>query len=149
MSKKQYYYHITQKISWGNEIILFPKSYGKNRSDGEIETPRICVSPTIEGCLVALGDLLNINKPIYIYRTKYKVQSSLAKEINDASITGEKWMLRPTIFICVGKINKKYLPENFFDMSVGCTDGRTRRKQFTMRKKLERNKSWMQKKLEI
>lgn len=100
---KQYYYHVTEK-DWGKEVLLKPKGHGKNRDmENEPNTPRICVSSTIEGGLVAIyiDDLKSVN----IYRTKEMVFAESPCEILDSQITGEKWITKPTKFVFVNNLD--------------------------------------------
>lgn len=141
MGRRKYLYHITQQ-KWHKEKILKPRVLGEFRLDEEPETPRICVAPTIEGCLVAVGRCLDKKKPIYIYRTKYKVSSVLPENIIDCKITCERWIIRPVKFIKVGEIDKNKLPQDFFSLHIGHSDGRVRRRQKSMKRVLG-NIIWM------
>jgi hypothetical protein len=121
MLAPKFYYHITQQ-KWPERITLTPKLDGPNRSIDEPETYRTCVSPTIEGCLIALGSCLAMNKKTNIYRTINKVVARNPYAVIDSCITKEKWLTKPIRFMKVGKINK-LLPEEIYYLSVGgCND---------------------------
>lgn len=108
--KKQYYYHITDE-NWGNHIVLNPRKDGDNRDPKEPLTSRICVCPTIEGCLIAiyLQDMRTIN----VYRTEKEVLAENPYQVLDAHITGEKWLTKPTKFIYIGNLDKTLIdPES-------------------------------------
>jgi hypothetical protein len=66
-----------------------------NRMDNEDEsTERICVSQSIDGCLVAtyyeVGDI------VYVHTCEpNKVVTPTYKQVEDAPFTGEQWILEP------------------------------------------------------
>ncbi len=115
---KKYYYHITTR-SWPKNVLLKPRKYGANRADEEPKTARICVAPTIEGCLIALGSCLPLSSDLYIYRTVRKINAIKPIDVIDSEITEEMWLLRPINFKYVGKIKKKTLPEHLYWLDVG------------------------------
>jgi len=100
--KKQYLYHVTEE-NWGKSVILSPKSHGCNRDDSEPDTPRICTSTTIAGCLVAI--YLNQLKTVNVYRTRHKVGYVKPQGVLDYKITGEKWIIKPTEFVLIANIS--------------------------------------------
>jgi len=115
---KKYYYHITDNENWGDSILLKPKRDGFNRDSNEPHTPRICVCPTIEQCMIAIY----LSYGYSVYRTKHKEVAISAKErIFDGHITHEHWLKKPTQFIKVGTFNKR-IPYNF-GSSVALGDG--------------------------
>lgn len=100
----RFYYHVTNQ-DFGKEVVLIPRKYGDNRSDEEPQLPRICVAPTIEGCLISLGlNCIDVDKQLNIYRTKYKVETMKPYDVCDAYITGERWVVDPTSFVRYGTI---------------------------------------------
>ena len=117
-TKPQYLYHITHE-HWGNNKLLYPRAKGINRGDYEPYIRRICVCPTIEGCLTALGAALLYGVDIQVYRTMKQEESMLPYEVTDSYITGEKWLVRPTHFSLYGVIKAKELPDKFFLMGAG------------------------------
>lgn len=105
---KQFYYHLTTS-NLGKVKILTPLHSDdkkvQHRADTEPETPRICVAPTIGGCLLAIYTCLSaINPKINIYRTYNKVKAENPNNVKDSTITGEKWLIKPTKFILIGSI---------------------------------------------
>ena len=120
MTKSNYYYHVTQK-KWPNKIILSPKIKGDHRSPDEPLIARTCVSPTIEGCLVALGYCLSLRKKVYIYRTENKVLAENPYNVFDSYITKEKWLIKPIKFKKIGILNNKF-PEEIRWLQVGGID---------------------------
>lgn len=120
MVKPKFYYHITQK-KWPERVKLIPRSEGEHRLDNEPLIERICVSPTIEGCLVALGSCLLLSRPIYIYRTIKKVSVKNPYRVLDSHVTKEKWIIKPIKFMKIGKINK-FLPKELYYLSAGGHD---------------------------
>jgi len=138
---KKYYYHITTK-NWPDDITLKPRKYGANRADEEPKISRICVAPTIEGCLIALGSCLPLSSNIYIYRTIRKVKAITPNDVIDSKITGEMWLLRPIKFKYVGVIKKKTLPEQLCWLDVGRKEALNLQKKY--KKILKKNmKSYM------
>lgn len=132
----EYYFHVTQNPFWGKEIILKPKPDGGNRSSGEPKLPRICASPTIEQCLVALGECLRCNASIYIYRTKNKIKTMNPRGIVDSKLTGEVWIINKTKFIKIGHLVPSNLPEELFWMNTGTKfDIKTQKKMLLKLKK--------------
>lgn len=100
----RYWYHLSRRHT-DKEIHLIPKDDSTNRSFEEPPGARICVSPTIEQCIVAIP--YDWNLTYGIYRTKKK---TLAKKppkgaIFDFSITSEGWIENPTTFVKIGIIN--------------------------------------------
>ena len=106
--KKKYYYHITTK-RWGKEVILYPKKKFQlkdcNRPDDEPDIAKICVSPTLWGCLGAIQE----SRGISVYRTKNKVFGTKAYGVLDSSVTGERWITNPTTFIKVLTLSGKFM----------------------------------------
>lgn len=101
--KPKYYYHVsgTPLKIVKNEITLKPRIDGDNRGSGEPKVSRTCVGPTIPHCLIALGRLLSRREHIYVYRTKNKVLGVgvTSKQVNDADVTKERWLIRPVKFV--------------------------------------------------
>jgi hypothetical protein len=141
VSIRQYYYHITQK-KWAYKKLLKPKSYGSNRGDDEPVDRRICVSPTIEGCLLALGCCLSY-APAFVYRTSNKVIANKPYDVQDAKITGEMWLIRPASFERYGEIIMENLPNSLLDISVGDYESFADQRHF--KRELLKNKNWFRK----
>lgn len=85
--------------------------------------PRICVSPSIEGCIIAtfshkdvkyrLNDLLYVYTPMKPFDAyEHKTNKELVKEklVFDANITGEAWILEPCKMRLFGIIRIKKVP---------------------------------------
>ena len=83
----------------------------------EYLTPRVCFSPSIEGCLNAIiNDTERLNlagkqihvykpkKPIYQYKTKFNKQINKDGDIFDSNITKEMWILEPVELVYIGSI---------------------------------------------
>lgn len=133
---RQFYYHITTK-AWPDELTLSPRKYGVNRGEDEPNISRICVAPTVEGCLTALGSCLTGSSNIYIYRTVRKVKAIKPNSVVDAKITGEMWLLRPIKFKYIDTIKKNTLPEYLFWMQAGIEE--TLHEQKNIKRLLKRN----------
>lgn len=87
-----------------------------------VQTDLLMSLKYIEGCLVALGSCLALQKTTYIYRTINKVIARNPYNVIDSCITKEKWLIKPIRFMKIGKINK-LLPKEIYYLSVGgCND---------------------------
>jgi len=142
VATRQYYYHVTQKI-WPYKKLLKPKSYGSNRGDDEPTDRRICVAPTIEGCLLALGSCLDCYNRAFVYRTSNKVIAKKPYDVDDAKITGEMWLIRPTSFEQYGEILIGNLPESLLYTSVGDSESFADQRYF--KRELLKNRNWFRK----
>jgi hypothetical protein len=89
-------YHITQEL-WPDEIALYPRKRGRYRAMAESTIKRICVCPTVEGCLAALGCCLQPDRPASVYKT-YAHAIPADESVGDATVTGEHWILKPAKF---------------------------------------------------
>jgi hypothetical protein len=138
-TKKRYYYHVTQE-NWGKRIKLSPRTWGDNRADEEPEDSRICVSTSIEGCLVALCGCLAGGGIAYVYRTVSQVKAVKPYNVVDSRITGERWLIRATTFEKYGRVIKKQLPKSMLEISVGDSGMLTDQRKF--KRKLVNNKNW-------
>jgi hypothetical protein len=103
---RRYWFHISTTLN-KEEIVLSPRSNdeGFNRLDTEPDIKRICVSPSLEQCLVAVP--YHKHDVYFIYRTKVPVRAKPAKEVYDSSVTQEGWITTKTKFIKVGELNLK------------------------------------------
>lgn len=100
----RYWYHLSSTLKHKKEL-LHPRGNdeGFNRSEDEPNIKRICVSPTIEQCLVAIP---YYNREVLsIYRTQKKVMASRPKNVFDYTITDEGWILIDTDFIRIGTLD--------------------------------------------
>ena len=107
-TKPEFFYHITDKW-WKKRVKLHPKTDGPHRDPDEPKIARICVSKTIYGCVSAISCCLGTR--MYIYRTYHRVKAAYTWGVADARITQERWLVRPTTFLRVGKIPTKYIEE--------------------------------------
>jgi hypothetical protein len=101
VKKFDYYYHITSR-TWRKTKRLKPQIPLLCSEEEPIDIKRICVCADIAGCLTAIGDLDSISMDIY--RTKNKVRAYEPYSVFDKNITKEKWLIKPTIFVRVGKM---------------------------------------------
>lgn len=85
----------------GQEITFLPKTY----SADSITIPRICVAPTLAGCLSAIKWIdiwSDDHKPIFIYQADtQELPTPCNEDVPDRSITNEHWYLSPTRFTLV------------------------------------------------
>jgi len=86
-------YYFVSKQNFDGKI-LYPR-IPKNRMNNEDEEiERVCVSQSIDGCLIAtyydIGDI------IYVYTCESnKVISPTIKQVEDSPFTGEQWIVEP------------------------------------------------------
>lgn len=125
-STKRYWYHVSTTIK-ENELTLFPREDGDNRSGYEPPGKRICVAPTVEQCITAIPYCLS--EECNIYRTKNKVRASAPEDVFDMNITDEGWLEIPTRFVKVGTLNFEDIEEGLDVESVveeAASDGERR-----------------------
>jgi len=88
-------YHLTTAY-FGKKTTLIPREKGEHRPIDEPDVPRICVAPTISGCLLALGPLLSRGDTVRVYATY--AETIPAYDVLDSHITGECWVIKPAEF---------------------------------------------------
>jgi hypothetical protein len=102
--KRRYWYHVSSTLNKKEEYLIpWDEDRGFNRGGYEPEGERICVAPSIEQCITAIPYTLT-NK-LTIYRTKSPVKANPPKDVFDSKITQEGWLLKPTMFVKIGKID--------------------------------------------
>ena len=102
-SHKRYWYHVSTTLNRKlHKLIPWDSDEGFNRASDEPEGKRICVSPTIEQCIVAIP--YSYNSVLYVYRTLNKVRAIKSHGIFDGKVTDEAWIKSPTYFQKIGKI---------------------------------------------
>lgn len=128
---KKLMFHISTKSDL-DEKEMKPQIPSYITDGGEIDpdypenttTERICVSPSIEGCLVATistEKLLNIHgqtfyvytpeKPFTSYKHKTNKDIIKDKDVFDANLTGESWILEPCKMKLYGTIKVDQVPK--------------------------------------
>jgi hypothetical protein len=95
----RHYYHLSALYLGGPKITLTPRDFGVNRGYDEPDNKRICVAPSPEHCMIALGGLLCSGDYIYVYKTKNKVKGFSPHNVVDVDVTLERWLLRRTSFV--------------------------------------------------
>lgn len=122
----RFYYHVTEKCGWKDRVRLFPRENSHPgvhcRCPEEPDIARICVSPSVEQCMVSV-DVVDEQR-VYVYRTARRLLASHPFNVCDSRLTGERWLLKPTVFVKVGYFNGEVLwrirPED--DFNPGSTD---------------------------
>lgn len=121
-------YHLSIK----NDLILMTPRIPKTAHEREeVDTPRICFSKSIRGCILAinhhielefLSDALKI-LTLYVYKPRFQTRlygnpnSEIIRKklVHDAHITEEVWIEEPVVVECVGKIHiKNEIEENVY-----------------------------------
>jgi len=95
------WYHIST-TDFGPEVKFLPRE-PTSSCQGEPDTPRICVSPSLAGCLVAGVVGFSFPNTIYVYTTH--APAVPATGVFDAEVTEEHWILQPAIFKKVGQLD--------------------------------------------
>lgn len=109
-----FYFHLTTR-KWPEKIRLKPMRYddipSSHRCDDcyEPDLKKICVAPTIAGCLSAI--LPCVTGELAIYKTARKVETVDPWNVSDVEITGERWIVRPATFVKIGIIPPSILRE--------------------------------------
>lgn len=99
------FYHLTPD-DYGPVVEFYPRR-PYTALLGEPDDPRICVSPSLAGCIVAgsFSLLPHMNEKLYVYATKAKAQPVDSGEVFDADVTEEHWIMEPAVFVLVGEID--------------------------------------------
>lgn len=131
------YYHVSEK-DFGNKVRFLPR-IPISAASNERKIKRICVSPSIAGCMVALGGLLEF--PLYVYKTKGDVDVyGAGSSVVDWKATLEHWIVEPTVFYRVGEITEHDLGSDLYYelMSLNCGLKEEVPKQRKLRDKIEK-----------
>lgn len=103
------FYFISQHGDWNESVIhpRVPSNFMTKNGYEENKIPRVCFSTSIDGCLRALSQNVN-GKEFYVYNpeisSKHTVYKPTQKEVPDAKVTNEHWILQPVTLYCIGKI---------------------------------------------
>lgn len=83
-------------------------------------TKRVCLSTSIDKCLMALSMNLN-KKELYVHVPigSYDIYKPSTKEVLDCDITGEVWIKKPVRIKTIGKIKVKTSPKNGIKFKYG------------------------------
>ena len=71
--------------------------------DSEPDTPRLCVCPSIAGCMTAA--LFSRGHPVHVYLTEPRRAIKPGRQGWDSAITGEVWIVPPVRLVRVGEIS--------------------------------------------
>lgn len=83
--RKRYWFHLTEDDR-GDSFYSERKAHF---TEGEPDTPRLCVAPSVISCFIAR---LFLSK-VYVYRTNRKLKCFYpGKRVHDAAITQEHWV---------------------------------------------------------
>lgn len=97
-------FHISD--SWDfSEGVISPRIC--QRVPDEPEMARICVAPTVEQCILAIGhweDYFSSGKEFRIYKTEEETTTAI--DIIDSHLTGERWLTKPSLFKYVRTIKE-------------------------------------------
>lgn len=97
------FFHVSDNPNL-NGCTVFPKLPESRMEVENSITPRICVSPSINGCLTATSRYEE-GETLYIYECYSEaIIQPTEKDVIDAPLTGEMWIVEPTIFRRFGTI---------------------------------------------
>lgn len=85
------YYHITTDACLGNSITFEPQIPIES-CFSELKIPRICFSPTVSQCFIAINHKIKDVETFYVYSSDIEVYDPIGVE--DVEVTGEVWSLR-------------------------------------------------------
>lgn len=101
------FYHISPQPNLTTLRASVPNNYMTKNGFEDSKTPRVCFSPTVDQCLMALSKKCE-GAEFYVYVPvgRYKYHKATIKEVPDSSITGEVWIVDSEVVNvrCVGKI---------------------------------------------
>lgn len=97
-------YHLSD-VFLGDIIKLSPRIPRDPMPGEDRSIPRICVSESIEGCLLALKNCYYNAGVWFVYQTKQSKKKYFSPiNVPDAEQTGEKWLRTQTLFHYVRKM---------------------------------------------
>lgn len=89
-----------------------------HRGGEEPDVSRLCVAPSIFGCLIALSWSEHDSDILKIYKTLTPVRTSKPFGVIDAHLTGERWITKPTPFRVAYKFKCETYREMLRDIST-------------------------------
>ena len=98
--RKRILYHCSE-IDHGEHLTVVRKT-PKFPSSEEPPVPRLCVSPTVPGCLA--GRLFDGLNPVHVYATPKPVRGITPRNVWDEPITKERWLIPPAVLHRVATI---------------------------------------------
>lgn len=113
LSKYGIYFHMTT-MDYGDMVEFTPRK-PHCAVEGEPDDPRICVSPSLAGCLVAGSFRLKFVDNIFVYATTARAHAISDDLVFDAEVTEEHWIEEAVIFTKVGTIDGAKVPELAMD----------------------------------
>jgi hypothetical protein len=103
ITRGQVYYHLTPD-DYGPVVEFYPRR-PISAGDDEPDDARICVSPSLAGCMVAGAFSVTNNLVLYAYATKAEAHLVDVSDVFDADVTEEHWILDPAVFVKVGELD--------------------------------------------
>lgn len=99
-------YHLSAKNLHG--ITLEPRipvNFFTRNGFEDSKTPRVCFTPTIDQCLLAMSQNLE-GQYLYVHVPEDSpvVYKPSIKQVPDSKVTGELWVKKPVKIKCIGKI---------------------------------------------
>lgn len=104
---------------------LYPRIPIDRSYNEDDETERICVAPSIFGCLTAIPNV-SIKEKLHVYELWSSDFYQPGKDqVSDAELTGEVWIMKPVriFYKCSILIQKNHIVsvyQNFYDTANSC-----------------------------
>lgn len=86
------YYHVSVNECLGNKVEFFPRLPDES-GDSELDIRRVCFSPSVSQCLIAICHRARYIDNFYIYKSDIEVFEPIG--VMDSKITGEVWSFNP------------------------------------------------------
>lgn len=108
------YYHISLNSVLGNKVEFYPRiPYEACLS--EMDVPRVCFSPSVSQCLMAISHKIFDSDTFYIYKSEVEVYEPIG--VTDSEITKEVWSLSPVWLYKVETISKSFFsPTEWYNL---------------------------------
>lgn len=89
-------YHISEK--WLGKTPVFEPRTPLSRAEGESDTPRICLAPTVGQAWLAICHARPEHWycPLHVYEVETDESIPADKTVDDRRRTGERWLLKTT-----------------------------------------------------
>lgn len=102
-------YHLSTKNLHGKVLTpRIPVNFFTKNGYEDSKTARVCFTPTIDQCLMAISqNLEGVELYVHVPMEKHKVYKPSVKQVPDSKVTGELWVKEPVKIKCIGKIYVK------------------------------------------
>ena len=102
---KRNIYHVSQSGTIKSIKPTVPNNYMTKNGYEDGVTPRVCFTPSIDKCLMALSKkCTGMELYVYVPAKDYELYYPTAKQVPDVKITSEIWIKDTVQVKCIGKI---------------------------------------------